>query len=190
MKILALVDGSARIVERLPVSTLPEYKAWDAMRSRCYTKRHKNYKNYGLRGIRVCDEWRNDFLQFYLDMGPRPDAKHSIHRIDNEEHYTPANCKWALRPEQDGNKQKTVRVEYGGKNWTLPELATKFGLTRAMLYGRLKMGWPIDVALSAPKGKHVMPRKPVDRSPEAGAERVRRNAANKKHLRKMKRTLA
>jgi hypothetical protein len=84
----------------------PEYRAWLYMRNRCYDVRNISYRNYGGRGIRVCERWRYSYPAFLADVGRRPSPQHSIDRIDNDGNYTPGNVRWATRIQQNRNKQR------------------------------------------------------------------------------------
>lgn len=75
------------------------------MKSRCYNKNNISYKNYGDRGIKVCDRWLNSFENFLKDMGEKPSDKHSLDRIDISGGYEPSNCRWATPEEQAVNKR-------------------------------------------------------------------------------------
>ena len=86
---------------------------WYAMINRCYNPKCPTYHNYGGRGIRVCDSWRESFWNFYDDVGPRPSRRLSLDRIDNSKDYEPDNMRWATPLQQVNNRRKRNRV-YGG----------------------------------------------------------------------------
>lgn len=84
----------------------PEYRSWRKMKERCCDPNNKDYKDYGDRGITVCDAWVNDFKQFYTDMGPKPEIEGefiTLDRIDNSKGYSKDNCRWATQKEQSRN---------------------------------------------------------------------------------------
>ena len=89
----------------------PTFAAWSDMKRRCYNLKSENFKNYGGRGITVCDRWRFSFENFLTDMGERPEmmkglrSYFSIDRIDNDGNYEPSNCQWGTREQQDMNKR-------------------------------------------------------------------------------------
>lgn len=86
------------------MSSTTEFRIWAGFLNRCYNRRGQRYADYGGRGIVVCDRWRESFLAFYADMGPRPLGK-SLDRIDNNGNYDPDNCRWATSSEQNANKR-------------------------------------------------------------------------------------
>lgn len=84
----------------------PTYSSWSSMLTRCNNKNSKAYKNYGARGIKVCERW-SLFENFLQDMGEKPKKGMSIDRIDNQGNYEPGNCKWASAKEQCSNTRRT-----------------------------------------------------------------------------------
>lgn len=81
------------------------HKSWESIKTRCLNKNTPYYKYYGGRGITVCERWKNSFLTFLEDMGPRPTKNHSIDRIDVNGNYEPSNCKWSTQSEQCFNRR-------------------------------------------------------------------------------------
>lgn len=121
----------------------PEYTVWCQMRYRCTKPEHKNYANYGGRGIKVCERW-GSFANFLADMGPRPSLTHTLDRIDNNGPYSPENCRWATPKEQANNRrirQNAARVEYDGKQLTMRELGQATGINHRTLEWRYAQGW-------------------------------------------------
>jgi hypothetical protein len=84
----------------------PEYQAWCGMIARCTNRKDKSWENYGGRGIRVCVRWRKSFAAFFKNMGRRPSRRHSLDRRENDGNYTPQNCRWATRSQQNRNQRR------------------------------------------------------------------------------------
>lgn len=111
-----------------------EWRTWDGMKQRCYNPKSPSYKNYGGRGVKVCDRWlgKEGFFYFYLDMGPKPKGKfpsgkpfYSIDRIDPNGDYCPENCRWATALTQQTNRTNnnlmpgiSYNVKNTNKKWT------------------------------------------------------------------------
>jgi hypothetical protein len=98
----------------------PEYYAWLNMIQRCYNPRAGNFDDYGGRGITVCSEWRESFVQFLTDVGHRPSPTHSLNRLDNDKGYSKENCEWSTRRKQNQNKRSTnsfVGVKRHRRKW-------------------------------------------------------------------------
>jgi len=118
----------------------PEYRSWQHMKSRCFNPNHKNYLDYGGRGIKVCDLWLN-FENFLADMGLKPTAKYSIDRIDNDGDYCPDNCKWSTQTEQVNNRRSNRLITIDDVTLTIAQWAKKMGFGKKVIGDRLKLGW-------------------------------------------------
>lgn len=85
-----------------------EHVIWRGMRRRCENINCHAYKNYGGRGISVCERWQT-FENFFADMGPRPSSLYSLDRVDNDGNYEPGNCRWATRIQQIRNRRSNKK---------------------------------------------------------------------------------
>ena len=114
------------------------YRIWADMKRRCKNPDRPCYKDYGGRGIRVCQEWENSFDSFRewaLNNGYSDDL--SIDRIDNDGNYEPSNCRWATPKEQANNKRNNFYISYKGETRTLTEWCEVFGLDRNIVAMRI-----------------------------------------------------
>jgi len=84
----------------------PIYRCYNSMKNRCYNINNPSYSDYGGRGIKVCERWKDSFNNFLVDMGERPSKDYSIDRIDNDGNYEPNNCKWSTAKEQNRNNRQ------------------------------------------------------------------------------------
>lgn len=132
----------------------PEYLSWQGMIKRCNNKNDKFYKDYGGRGIKVCDEWLHDFEIFFRDMGPKPSRKYSIDRINNDGDYGPTNCRWVTTREQSRNTRRNVIIEIDGIILCLADWIERLHIMGNNIHekigARLRRGWSPLEALSTP----------------------------------------
>ncbi len=129
-------------------STTRIYKNWRDIISRCTNKNISQYKNYGGRGITVCEEWKNSFEQFYKDMGQKPGPEYSIDRIDNNKGYCKENCKWSTQKEQLANRRNTILLTYKGKTKTIKEWAGELQISPELITNRYYRKLPVERILS------------------------------------------
>lgn len=120
-----------------------EYRAWSGAKSRCYNPNSHKYKNYGERGIKMCERWLNDFGNFFKDMGKCPDGL-TLDRIDVNGDYEPNNCHWTTSMVQGRHRTDNVWITYKNKMMILTDWAKELNITRTILYKWLKKGKPID----------------------------------------------
>lgn len=98
------------------------YHTYNKMKARCYRKTDHSYKDYGGRGIKICDEWLADFMNFYnwaIANGYREDL--SIDRIDVNGNYEPMNCRWATPKQQSNNTRRCIYITYNNETHTTTE---------------------------------------------------------------------
>ena len=95
---------------------------WYHMKSRCNNERDTNYKRYGARGIKVCEEWENDFLSFkaWAEKNGYKEGL-TIDRINANGDYEPSNCRWLTRSDQQNNKRTTLVIFHNGEYKSLKE---------------------------------------------------------------------
>lgn len=122
------------------------YHAWTNMRSRCENPNCPEFKNYGARGIAVCDRWAN-FENFLADMGHPPAGK-SVDRINNSLGYMPGNCRWATPREQSQNSRNNKMLTFAGETLCLAEWARRLTIKHQVLASRLERGWSLERALT------------------------------------------
>ena len=106
----------------------PEYNAWVGIKRRCLNVNDASYHNYGGRGIKVCNRWKDSFKNFWDDMGKRPSKKHSIDRINNDGNYEPNNCRWATDLQQMRNKRGLRLITIDNQTKCLTEWAEHLNL--------------------------------------------------------------
>jgi hypothetical protein len=119
------------------------YQTLAKMKDRCYNPKSEVYKDYGDRGIAICDEWldkENGYINFYnwsMKNGYQDDL--TIDRINNNGNYEPSNCRWTTNQEQQYNKRDTYYIKYKNKRYCLSQFAKKHGIDK----GTLKYRWEI-----------------------------------------------
>lgn len=132
-----------------------EYYAWIDMRRRCTNPQHHQYKNYGARGITVCDRWMHSFADFLADMGRAPGKEYSLDRIENNGNYAPGNCRWATHDEQDNNKRVNRWITHGDKTLTIAQWSKELGVAQPVIRARLRAGKDVSEVLDT----YVVPKK-------------------------------
>lgn len=131
----------------------PLFSIWQNMKNRCYNKNVWAYKYYGLKGVIVCNEWKNDFKTFYdwaITTGWQDGL--SLDKYPNRNgDYKPSNCRWATWEEQVNNRDSCVFIEYNGEVNTISELAKKYNLPYKVLHSRIKkLKWNTQKSIETP----------------------------------------
>lgn len=117
------------------------YWAWKSIKARCYNKNTRYYNYYGGRGIQMCDEWKNSYEAF-RDWAYTSGYTQglSIDRIDNDDNYSPANCRWVTRDVQANNKRNNIMVEHEGITHNVTEWCNLLGLKAKTIFTRIYAG--------------------------------------------------
>lgn len=138
------------------------------MMKRCYATTSRKFPDYGGRGILVCQRW-HEFVNFFHDLGPKPSAKHTLERQDNEKAYEPGNAIWATMKAQSRNKRNSHFVEFQGLKLTLADWAIRTGIAFHTLLRREKRSWSVERMLTTPSdtrfSKHWRKRRQKPASP-------------------------
>ncbi|WP_076231638.1 hypothetical protein [Clostridium botulinum] len=136
------------------------FKIWNGMKQRCYYEKMQDYEYYGGKGIKVCDEWLNNFVSFYnwaINNGYKENL--TIDRKDINGNYEPSNCKWSSIKQQARNRRSNKLITYEGETKTLAEWCEKYNILGTTVNERLKRGWSVEEALTTPIGKNKKVRK-------------------------------
>jgi len=125
--------------------------AWDNMMARCYRPSCNVFHHYGARGITVCERWRTSRAAFIEDMGPTWRHGLMLDRIDGTKGYSPDNCRWATRTEQNRNRRTALMLTHQGRTQNLTAWAAEIGMDKDTLWQRKRLyGWPDDKCLTTP----------------------------------------
>ena len=109
------------------------------MKTRCYNSKSPSFKNYGARGIAICDEWKNSFEAFRdWAMANGYADNLTIDRTNNDGNYEPSNCRWVDNTEQVRNRRNTLLFSFGSENKTLKEICEILNLNYKTEHTRLK----------------------------------------------------
>ena len=131
------------------------HKIWWNIQDRCYNPKVPNYYLYGGRGVKMCQEWLDDFLDFRnWAMANGYDDTLTIDRIDVNGNYEPSNCRWITYKAQNRNKRTNRIIKYDNKEMCLSDWAKELNVDRKTLSDRLKKGWSIQKAFSTPVKKY------------------------------------
>lgn len=127
------------------------YATWRGMKRRCMNPSYKRYKDYGGRGITVCDRWIESFENFIADMGERPEGL-TLDRKNNELGYFKENCQWATHEQQHNNTRRNIIVTFKDQQMTIPQLSIMVGVPYGMLRQRIvNRNWSVEDAVNIPR---------------------------------------
>lgn len=137
----------------------PLYGIWCNIKGRCYNEKNIGYYLYGGRGVKMCDEWKNDFKPFYdwcikngwrkgLEIDKDIKSEGKLSKI-----YSPEYCSIVTPLENSRSKRTTKFVVYNGDNISIQELGERFNISYKLMWKRFKKGWDIEKLISPPQNK-------------------------------------
>lgn len=127
------------------------YKQYYTIKARCNNPKYKQYKDYGARGIKMCEEWENDFNVFYDWAMSHGYAENlTLDRIDNNKGYSPDNCRWADRRTQQNNMRNNVYLDWDGKHLTIAQWSRETGMKMSLIRNRYYRGWAAEKIFTTP----------------------------------------
>ena len=142
------VKGSKHYHYKHGSSNTRLYNIWSGMKRRCQDPKHKDYPRYGARGIKICEEWKNDFLPFkQWALSHGYSDKLTLDRIDFNSNYEPFNCRWVTVKEQGNNRRSNRFITYKGETKTVKQWADELGIERHALLYRLN-NWSVEEAFT------------------------------------------
>ena len=135
------------------------YRIWVQMKNRCLNRANKDFKDYGGRGIKVCDRWRDSFESFLADMGEVPDRLTIDRYPDKDGDYAPGNCRWTTMKEQNRNRRSQVMVTHEGRTQCISAWAEEFGVYEPRFRRFMKQNMPLEKAVQkASEGARTGPK--------------------------------
>ena len=127
------------------------YEIWKNMKYRCYNENDNRFKHYGGKGVKVCNEWKDDYLSFRnWSMTSGYNDNLSIDRINNDGDYKPSNCRWVDNKTQANNQSRNRILTYKGKSKTMSEWADYLGLTYGAMNHRVQRNWSMERIVNTP----------------------------------------
>lgn len=137
-------------LRRHGMSSHPAFAVWRSMLDRCRLPSHRAWKNYGGRGICVCQRWQDGFENFWADMGPTYQRGLSLDRRSNDGPYSPENCRWVNHKQQANNQRRNVIISTPDGDMTVAQASQKYGIGATTIFYRIAHRWPVDKLLINP----------------------------------------
>lgn len=119
------------------------------MKSRCENPNHSRYKDWGGKGVTICERWKK-FANFLADMGEVPSSLHTLDRIDPNGNYEPSNCRWATGKQQQRNRRDSRKLTFKDRTQSIWDWADETKLPYYVIINRMKWGWDAERILTTP----------------------------------------